>query len=80
MPRFMTVQCWATELLGEAAAAGLFSSSAHASMINKLSQLNSCAGRVMTYLASQLPYTYVHLVSLVVGCRVDRFSFFSFFS
>ena len=35
-------------------------------MIAKLSQLNSCAGRVLTYLASQLPYTYVNLVSLVV--------------
>lgn len=66
MPRFMTAQCWATELLGEASAAGFFNHAAHASMVGKLSQLNSCAGKVMTYLSSQLPYTYVNLVSLVV--------------
>ena len=32
----------------------------------KLNAAASAAGRVLTYLASQLPYTYVHLVSLVV--------------
>ena len=55
-----------TSLLGEAAAAGFFTQTAHASMVTKLSVLNSCAGRVLTYLASQIPYTYVNLVSLVV--------------
>ena len=32
----------------------------------RLNEAASAAGRVLTYLASQLPYTYVHLVSLVV--------------
>ena len=31
----------------------------------KLSAVNASAGRVLTYLASQLPYTYVNLVSFV---------------
>jgi hypothetical protein len=64
MPRFMTVLCWATELLGEAAGAGLFSPQAHAAMTARLSTINAAASRVLTYLASQLPYTYVNLVSL----------------
>ena len=66
MPRFVVALCWAGELLGDSHAAGWIDAATHASVRGRLNAAASAAGRVLTYLASQLPYTYVHLVSLVV--------------
>ena len=66
MPRFVVALCWAGELLGDSHAAGWIDGETRASVRGRLNAAASAAGRVLTYLASQLPYTYVHLVSLVV--------------
>ena len=61
----MTSHCWTLQVLIEANDAGLLTDAAFASLSAKLSAVNASAGRVLTYLASQLPYTYVNLVSFV---------------
>jgi hypothetical protein len=73
MPRFMTAQCWATELLGEAAAAGFFSPAAHASMIGKLSQLNSCAGVGGLYTFIRSLKAPAFAFSLLIACMAPGF-------
>ena len=66
LPRFSAVLCWAHALLETCAARRVCSSAAKRTGIAKLADARQAAGRVSTYLMSQLPYTYVNLVSLVV--------------
>ena len=66
LPRFSAVLCWAHALLETCAARRVCSSAAKRTAIAKLADARQAAGRVSTYLMSQLPYTYVNLVSLVV--------------
>ena len=61
-----SVLCWAHALLETCAARRMCSSAAKRTAIAKLADARQAAGRVSTYLMSQLPYTYVNLVSLVV--------------
>ena len=66
LPRFVAVLCWARGLLERSAAASLCPAETKRAAAAKLADARQAAGRVSTYLASQLPYTYVNLVSLVV--------------
>jgi hypothetical protein len=62
-----TVYTWAAALLAEAVAAGRMedrlgpAASVHAMLL----EIRNAGGRIFTMMSSQLPYTYVHLVSLV---------------
>ena len=66
LPRFVAVLCWAHRLLETCASKGVCSWETKRTACGKLADARQAAGRVSTYLASQLPYTYVNLVSLVV--------------
>jgi hypothetical protein len=66
LPRFVAVLCWAHRLLETCASKGVCSWETKRTACVKLADARQAAGRVSTYLASQLPYTYVNLVSLVV--------------
>ena len=66
LPRFVAVLCWAHRLLERCAASSLCGTETKRAAVAKLADARQAAGRVSTYLASQLPYTYVNLVSLVV--------------
>ena len=66
LPRFVAVLCWAHRLLETCASRGVCSVETKRTACGKLADARQAAGRVSTYLASQLPYTYVNLVSLVV--------------
>ena len=61
LPRFSAVPCWAHALLETCAARRVCSSAAKRTAIAKLADARQAAGRVSTYLMSQLPYTYVNL-------------------
>jgi hypothetical protein len=66
LPRFVAVLCWAHRLVETCACKGVCSWETKRTACGKLADARQAAGRVSTYLASQLPYTYVNLVSLVV--------------
>ena len=66
MPRFSAVLIWASTLIHESNVRGLCCDGTKSQALQKITDARQAAGRVLTYLATQLPYTYVNLVSLVV--------------
>ena len=74
-----TVYQWAAALVAEASAAGRMQDrlAPVASVHAMLMEIRNCGGRVFTMMTSQLPYTYVHLVSFV--CHVFLWILASYF-
>ena len=66
MPRFVAVLTWCGDLVAGAERRALVSAGGAARSRAKLSDAQLAAGKVLTFLNSQLPYPYVYLVSLVV--------------
>ena len=66
MPRFVAVLTWCGDLVAGAEQRALVSAGGAALSRAKLSDAQLAAGKVLTFLNSQLPYPYVSLVSLVV--------------
>jgi len=68
MPRYVLAYHWAQAMLHELQAKGWIYNSAQSlpAMLNKLSTIVDSGSAIFTYINSQLPYPYVHLVSLTV--------------
>ena len=57
-------------MIRDGAARGLITSDFATRLLSNSYTLREAAGRIMTHLNSQLPYAYVHLVSLTVHVYV----------
>mmetsp|Transcript_4602 Transcript_4602/g.11151 ORF Transcript_4602/g.11151 Transcript_4602/m.11151 type:complete len:735 (+) Transcript_4602:197-2401(+) len=72
MPRYILAYHWAQALLHELQTVGWIQNSAQSlpTMLNKISSIVDAGAQIFTYINSQLPYPYVHLVSFVVHSYV----------